>query len=120
MARRNLRRLYTLTQQPEGPTGRVLDSIADDIVETARENAGKILHHLVAKHPEVLNLIEARRRGNEIIIGIRPDRPAGTNNIAYYLAQKEAREHIWLQPAVEEAMFFHRIENIPGGPGFNR
>jgi hypothetical protein len=67
-----------------------------------------ILHKLVAIHPEVLNTIEAVRRGNEIRVGIRPDRPAGTDNIAFYLAQKEEREHIWLLPAVEEVMSRHQ------------
>ena len=80
--KRNLRRLYTITQAPNGPTGRELERIAQDIVADARENAGEFFPQLVMKHPEVLNTIQYVRRGNEIRIGIRPDRPAGSNNIA--------------------------------------
>lgn len=107
MARRNLRRIFTLTAQPEGPTGRQMERIAEEIVEEARENAGRILHRLVDIHPEVLHTIQFARHGREIRVGIRPDRPAGSNNIAFYLASKEEREHVWLTPAVEEVMLRH-------------
>ena len=113
--KRNLRRIYTLTTQPEGPTGREMEAIAQQIVETAQENAGRILHRLVSKHPEVLQTIQYVRRGNEFTIGIRPDRPAGPNNIAFYLAAKEAREHVWLRPAVEQVMLQHGAVHGFGG-----
>lgn len=104
--KRNLRRLYTLTQAPDGPTGKKLEQIAKDIVLQARENAFEFSPAFLSKHPEVLNTIQYVRRGNEIRIGIRPDMPAGPKNYAYFLASKEAKEHNWLEPAVEDVMRF--------------
>lgn len=85
-----------------------MEEIAQEIVDEAQDLAGEILHRLVAIHPEVLNTIQFTRRGKEIVVGIRPDRPPGPNNIAFYLAQKEAREHVWLEPAVREVMRRHK------------
>lgn len=112
MARINRRRVYTLTSQPEGPTGRELDQIADEIVELARENAAEIYHRLVRSNPAMLDTIQAVRRGNEIIVGVRPDGPRGDRQFkgAYDLAAKEAREHVWLEPAVEAVMREHNLE----------
>lgn len=124
MARTNLRRVYTLTSQPEGPTGRELDKIAQDIVELAQENAAEILHNLVKSDPTVLDTIQAVRRGNEIVVGIRPDGPRGDRQHqgGYYLAAKEAREHVWLEPAVEAIMREHKLSHkqvgISRGPRF--
>lgn len=107
MARTNLRRVFTLTALPEGPTGREMDQIAQQIVEAAQENAAEILPNLVRQAPEVLNDIDFVRRGREIRIGIRPA-PGSEGRVARYLASKENREHIWLTPAVEEVMAKHR------------
>jgi hypothetical protein len=114
MSRTNLRRVFTLTGQAEGPTGRELNQIAEEIVELARENADKILHKLTKTHPEILDQIQFVRRGNELRIGVRSD---GMGQTAFYLASKEAREHVWLEPAVEAVMRRHRgltaVRGIP-------
>lgn len=107
MARTNLRRVFTLTAQPEGPTGREMEQIAKEIVEVAQENAAEILPKLVSVAPTVLDDIDFVRRGREIRIGIRAATgPEG--RIARYMAAKENREHIWLTPAVEEVLSRHR------------
>lgn len=117
MARKNLRRLYTLTAQPEGPTGRQLERIAEEIVEAARENAGEILHRLRDVDPTFLDTIQFVRRGDEIRVGVRPDMEPGPKNAAFFLATKEAKEHVWLTPAVEEVMGRHKhllaVRGIP-------
>ena len=116
VTRKNLRRIYTLTAQPEGPTGREMEKIAEEIVEVAQENATDILFNLVSKHPEILNTIQFTRRGREIVVGIRPDKSFEDGPAAYYLASKEQREHIWLTPAVEEVMNRHPHITASFGP----
>lgn len=103
MARTNLRRVFTLTAQPEGPTGREMEQIAKEIVDVAQDNAAVIMHKLVSTNPEVLNSIDFVRRGREVRIGIRNEGP-----VSRYLAGKENREHIWLTPAVEQVLAKHR------------
>ena len=103
MARTNLRRVFTLTAQPEGPTGREMEQIAEEIVAQAQDNASIIMHKLVSVHPEVLQSIDFVRRGREIRIGIRDEGP-----VSRYLVGKENREHIWLAPAVDEVLAQHR------------
>ena len=103
-----------MTGQAEGPTGRELDRIAEEIVELARENADVILHKLTSTHPEILDQIQFARHGREIRVGVRSD---GMGQTAFYLASKEAREHVWLEPAVETVMRRHRgVHAVRGFP----
>lgn len=77
----------------EDPAGPVAQHVkAEEIVVAARGQAAQIMHRV----PEVIEAIDHQMTSaTEAIVGIHDEGP-----ISRYLADKEAREHAWLVPAV--------------------
>lgn len=110
MKRKNLRRIYTLTAAPDGPTGREMEELAKEVVFAARQNADDIMHNYTKQNPRMLFAIDHVRRGREIRIGIRNEGPISVylHDKALHRVNARSVEQWpgvgWLQAAIDEVM----------------
>jgi hypothetical protein len=71
---------------------------AQKVVDLARERAAVIMH----RYPKVVEAIDFTIDDHgRAIVGIRDE-----GSISRYLAEKEGREHVWLEPAVAQVFGF--------------
>ena len=93
--------LRALLETREGPVGRDLERRAVNVTAAARLNAQGILARMTPAQAE--QAIEYRigndAEGLFATIGVDPDQ----GSFSDYLARKEQREHVWLEPALEAA-----------------
>lgn len=76
--------ITALLESQQGPVGLLVQKKADEVLQNARVNAGRIMH----RNPSVVNDIDtAPGDANSVVIGIRP---SSTGRIAQYLADKAA------------------------------
>jgi hypothetical protein len=93
MAKINEAALRALVEAEDGPVGRLVAQIAQEVVDAPRANAAVIMHRL----PEVVEAIDYAQTGTTAVIGIRDH-----GRIVRYLVDKEHREHVMLLRAVGE------------------
>jgi hypothetical protein len=86
--------LYDLLESPDGPVGRELRRVSENVTQLVRDNATKILEEM---NPDIVQYhIGFGDDGLQSIIGVE-----GTGRWSSYLAAKEEREAVIFAPALE-------------------
>lgn len=97
----NQRNAAQLLFSLRSPVFETLDDLGQELVHAARANAGEIMRNFSGNTDALLEAIdyEIIQTGFllELRVGIHDEGP-----ITRYLADKEDREHSWLQPALDE------------------
>lgn len=92
--------LHNFLEGQDGPVARYVEQKAEEVVVGARFYAGVIMW----RRPEVIFSIDYQLvGGNEAVVGIEDDGLHGYHSNERYLAEKEAREKVWLWPALQDA-----------------
>ena len=97
----NQRNMNTLLFSLRNPVYEKLDDLGQELVQLAQQNVGEIMRNYSGNTELLLGAIdyEIIEAGFllELRVGIHDEGP-----ITRYLADKEDREHSWLQPALDQ------------------
>lgn len=86
--------LTFLLESPDGPVGRELQRVSENVTALVRENATKIIEQM---DPNIVQFtISSGDNGLQSVIGVE-----GTGRWSSYLAAKEEREAVIFAPALE-------------------
>ena len=86
--------LLALLESPDGPVGRELDRVSQNVTSLVRDNATKIIEEM---NPDIVQyVISSGDNGLQSVIGVE-----GTGRWSSYLAAKEKREAVVFAPALE-------------------
>jgi len=90
--------IFRLADDPSDPIVHVMEQLADEIRECAEENIAKIFRDT---DTGVRITVDVGQDTRGLFFRLTPD---GEGNLSSYLTWKEAREHAWFAPCVEQAV----------------
>ncbi len=97
-----------LADDPGDPVVQVLEQVAEQIKENALENISRIFR---GRDVGMDLNIEVGQDSKGLFVRVTPD---GRGRLSSYLTWKEAREHVWLEPAIAQVIGQGGIRSAQG------